>query len=51
MLFEDLQEMSDYDETISKLWLGEFIFKYTNWREGISSSISLHDCIDFNFRN
>lgn len=26
MLFEDLQEICDYDETISELWLNDYIF-------------------------
>ena len=51
MLFEALQEICDYDETIFELWLGDYIFKYTDWGEGTSSSIPLYDYIDFYFSN
>ena len=49
MLFKDLQEICDYDETISELWLSELIFKFTGWRKGTSYSVSLYDCIDSYF--
>ena len=51
MLFEYLQEICDYDETIFELWLGDYIFKYTDWGEGTCSSIPLYDHIDFYFSN
>ena len=52
MLFEDLQEICDYDETISELWLNDYIFnKCTDWQEETSYSVPLYDCINFYFDN
>ena len=39
MLYEDLREIMDSDPTICKLWLGEYEFKFHDWKEARESSI------------
>ena len=47
MLYEDLREIMDSDPTICKLWLGEYEFKFHDWKEARESSIYWYHCIDF----
>ena len=45
ILFEDLREVIDYNETILELWMEEYYFRHIGWQEGTQYSISLYDCI------
>lgn len=46
MLFEDLEEIMDYDETMFHLWMSEYNFRGVDWWEGTQYSISSYDCTD-----
>ena len=51
MIFEDLQEICDHDATNSQLWMKDYCLRFVNCQRGATSGISLHDCIDFYFRD